>query len=129
MWGRAASAVLRQRLQGGGLKRLGGQAGSLAVLGASGLAELPACLPAGKLLVLGALFALAAPTLTTAAILSVPSPFLRSSGRHCDPDCATSRRPLESPLGDPLTLLNIFDAWVQVSVSGCPASVSPPLPA
>ncbi|XP_060113800.1 probable ATP-dependent RNA helicase DHX34 [Heteronotia binoei] len=79
------------------------------------LAELPVEVVVGKMLVLGTLFGLAAPTLTTAAILSVPSPVLRSGGSgRCDPDCATSRRPLESPLGDPLTLLNLFDAWVQV---------------
>lgn len=62
------------------------------------------------MLLLGTLFGLAAPTLTAAAVLSVPSLFLRNN----NPDCATARRPLESPLGDPLTLVNVFDAWVQV---------------
>ncbi|XP_077174696.1 putative ATP-dependent RNA helicase DHX34 isoform X2 [Paroedura picta] len=78
------------------------------------LAELPVEVVVGKMLVLGTLFGLAEATLTTAAVLSVPSPFLHSSSRHCNPDCATARRPLESPLGDPFTLLNLFDAWVQV---------------
>nr|XP_060639692.1 probable ATP-dependent RNA helicase DHX34 [Anolis sagrei ordinatus] len=77
------------------------------------LSELPVDVVIGKMLVLGTLFGLAAPTLTAAAVLSVPSPFLRSSSGRSDPDCATARRPLESPLGDPLTLLNVFDAWVQ----------------
>ncbi|XP_034974407.1 probable ATP-dependent RNA helicase DHX34 isoform X2 [Zootoca vivipara] len=77
------------------------------------LAELPVDVVIGKMLVLGTLFGLAAPTLSVAAALSVPSPFLRSSSGRSDPDCATARRPLESPLGDPLTLLNVFDAWVQ----------------
>ncbi|XP_044285668.1 probable ATP-dependent RNA helicase DHX34 isoform X2 [Varanus komodoensis] len=77
------------------------------------LAELPVDVVIGKMLVLGTLFGLAVPTLTAAAILSVPSPFLRSSSGRSDPDCATARRTLESPLGDPLTLLNVFDAWVQ----------------
>ncbi|XP_053124402.1 probable ATP-dependent RNA helicase DHX34 isoform X2 [Hemicordylus capensis] len=77
------------------------------------LAELPVDVVIGKMLVLGTLFGLAAPILTTAAVLSMPSPFLRGSGGS-DPDRATSRRSLESPLGDPLTLLNIFDTWVQV---------------
>ncbi|KAH0631464.1 hypothetical protein JD844_005796 [Phrynosoma platyrhinos] len=77
------------------------------------LAELPVDVVIGKMLVLGTLFGLAASTLTAAAVLSVPSPFLRSSSGRSDPDCATARRPLESPLGDPLTLLNVFDAWVQ----------------
>ncbi|XP_020642936.3 putative ATP-dependent RNA helicase DHX34 [Pogona vitticeps] len=77
------------------------------------LAELPVDVVIGKMLVLGTLFGLAGPTLTVAAMLSVPSPFLRSSSGRGDPDCATARRPLENPLGDPLTLLNVFDAWVQ----------------
>lgn len=64
------------------------------------------------MLVLGALFGLAEPTLTVAAALSVQSPFLRLS--NANPDCATARRPLESPHGDPLTLLNAFNEWVQV---------------
>ncbi|NWH69602.1 DHX34 helicase, partial [Piaya cayana] len=76
------------------------------------LAQLPVDVVVGKMLVLGALFGLAEPTLTVAAALSVQSPFLRSS--HPNPDCATARRPLESPHGDPLTLLNIFNEWVQV---------------
>nr|XP_056701723.1 probable ATP-dependent RNA helicase DHX34 [Euleptes europaea] len=78
------------------------------------LAELPVEVVVGKMLVLGTLFGLAAPTLTTAAILSIPSLFMRSGSGRSDPDCATARRPLESPVGDPLTLLNVFDAWVQV---------------
>lgn len=64
------------------------------------------------MLVLGALFGLAEPTLTVAAALSVQSPFLRPA--HPNPDRATARRPLESPHGDPLTLLNVFNEWVQV---------------
>ncbi|XP_048348830.1 probable ATP-dependent RNA helicase DHX34 isoform X3 [Sphaerodactylus townsendi] len=78
------------------------------------LAELPVEVVIGKMLVLGTLFGLTAPTLTTAAVLSVPSPFLRRGSKCCDPDCVTARRSLESCLGDPLTLLNMFDAWVQV---------------
>ncbi|NWQ90774.1 DHX34 helicase, partial [Burhinus bistriatus] len=75
------------------------------------LAQLPVDVVVGKMLVLGALFGLAEPTLTVAAALSVQSPFLRPS--HPNPDCATARRPLESPHGDPLTLLNVFNEWVQ----------------
>ncbi|XP_053908950.1 probable ATP-dependent RNA helicase DHX34 [Cuculus canorus] len=76
------------------------------------LAQLPVDVVIGKMLVLGALFGLAEPTLTVAAALSVQSPFLRSS--HPNPDWATTRRPLDSPHGDPLTLLNVFNEWVQV---------------
>lgn len=78
------------------------------------LAQLPVDVVVGKMLVLGTLFGLAEPTLTVAAVLSVPSPFLRPT--HPNPDCATARRPLESPHGDPLTLLNIFNEWVQVKL-------------
>lgn len=66
------------------------------------------------MLVLGTLLDLAAPTLTIAAVLSVPSPFLHRGGGRSDLDCLAARRSLGSPLGDPLTLLNIFNAWVQV---------------
>ncbi|NXC22998.1 DHX34 helicase, partial [Corythaeola cristata] len=76
------------------------------------LAQLPVDVVVGKMLVLGALFGMAEPTLSVAAALSVPSPFLRSA--HPNPDCVTARRPLESPHGDPLTLLNVFNEWVQV---------------
>ncbi|XP_067412662.1 LOW QUALITY PROTEIN: probable ATP-dependent RNA helicase DHX34 [Emydura macquarii macquarii] len=76
------------------------------------LAQLPVDVVIGKILVLGSLFGLAGPVLTLAAALSVQSPFLRPM--RPDPDCATARRPLESPHGDPLTLLNTFNEWVQV---------------
>ncbi|XP_074786910.1 putative ATP-dependent RNA helicase DHX34 isoform X2 [Athene noctua] len=76
------------------------------------LAQLPVDVVVGKMLVLGALFGLAEPTLSVAAALSVPSPFLRPA--HPDPAGAAARRPLESPHGDALTLLNVFNEWVQV---------------
>lgn len=50
--------------------------------------------------------------MTVAAALSVQSPFLRSSQHN--PDCATARQPLHSNQGDPFTLLNTFNAWVEV---------------
>lgn len=65
------------------------------------------------MLVLGCLFNLVEPVLTVAAALSVQSPFLRSSQHN--PDCATARQPLHSNQGDPFTLLNTFNAWVEVS--------------
>ncbi|MEJ1286051.1 DEAH (Asp-Glu-Ala-His) box polypeptide 34 [Cricetulus griseus] len=43
---------------------------------------------------------------------SVQSPFTRSAQSNLD--CATARRPLESDQGDPFTLFNVFNAWVQV---------------
>ncbi|XP_069017292.1 probable ATP-dependent RNA helicase DHX34 [Embiotoca jacksoni] len=76
------------------------------------LAQLPVDVVIGKMLVLGSLFNLVEPVLTVAAALSVQSPFLRSSQHN--PDCATARQPLQSSQGDPFTLLNTFNAWVEV---------------
>ncbi|KAK6296315.1 hypothetical protein J4Q44_G00340280 [Coregonus suidteri] len=76
------------------------------------LAQLPVDVVIGKMLVLGAVFNLVEPVLTVAAALSVQSPFLRSAQHN--PDCATARQPLHSNQGDPFTLLNTFNAWVQV---------------
>ncbi|XP_028921035.1 probable ATP-dependent RNA helicase DHX34 isoform X1 [Ornithorhynchus anatinus] len=76
------------------------------------LAQLPVDVVIGKMLILGSLFQLVEPVLTVAAALSVQSPFLRSG--HSNPDCGTARKPLESSHGDPFTLLNAFNAWVQV---------------
>lgn len=64
------------------------------------------------MLILGSMFSLAEPVLTIAAALSVQSPFTRSAQNNLD--CATARRPLESDQGDPFTLFNVFNAWVQV---------------
>lgn len=76
------------------------------------LAQLPVDVVIGKMLVLGSVFKLLDPVLTVAAALSVQSPFLRSSQHN--PDCATARQPLHSNHGDPFTLLNTFNAWVEV---------------
>ncbi|CAJ1064969.1 probable ATP-dependent RNA helicase DHX34 isoform X1 [Xyrichtys novacula] len=76
------------------------------------LAQLPVDVVIGKMLVLGSLFHLVEPVLTVAAALSVQSPFLRSSQHN--PDCATARQPLHSNQGDPFTLLNTFNAWMEV---------------
>lgn len=71
------------------------------------------CVCPGKMLVLGSLFNLVESVLSVAAALSVQSPFLRSSQQN--PDCATARQSLHSNQGDPFTLLNTFNAWVEVS--------------
>ncbi|KAM3616171.1 uncharacterized protein V6R79_013600 [Siganus canaliculatus] len=76
------------------------------------LAQLPVDVVIGKMLVLGSLFKLVEPILTVAAALSVQSPFLRSSQNN--PDCGTARQPLHSNHGDPFTLLNTFNAWVEI---------------
>ncbi|XP_055001998.1 probable ATP-dependent RNA helicase DHX34 [Sorex araneus] len=76
------------------------------------LAQLPVDVVIGKMLILGSLFSLAEPVLTIAAALSVQSPFPRNA--QSNPECAGTRRSLESDQGDPFTLFNVFNAWVQV---------------
>ncbi|XP_005413923.1 PREDICTED: probable ATP-dependent RNA helicase DHX34 isoform X1 [Chinchilla lanigera] len=76
------------------------------------LAQLPVDVVIGKMLILGSMFSLAEPVLTIAAALSVQSPFTRSAQSSLE--CAAARRPLESDQGDPFTLFNVFNAWVQV---------------
>ncbi|XP_037010998.2 probable ATP-dependent RNA helicase DHX34 [Artibeus jamaicensis] len=76
------------------------------------LAQLPVDVVIGKMLILGSMFHLAEPVLTIAAALSVQSPFTRSA--QSNPECAAARRPLESDQGDPFTLFNVFNTWVQV---------------
>ncbi|XP_073455117.1 probable ATP-dependent RNA helicase DHX34 [Aquarana catesbeiana] len=76
------------------------------------LAKLPVDVVIGKMLILGSLFSLVEPVLTIAAALSVQSPFLRNATNN--PECTTARKPLESELGDPFTLLNVFNEWLQI---------------
>ncbi|OWK16074.1 DHX34 [Cervus elaphus hippelaphus] len=76
------------------------------------LAQLPVDVVIGKMLILGSMFHLAEPVLTIAAALSVQTPFTRST--QSNPECAAARRPLESDQGDPFTLFNVFNTWVQV---------------
>ncbi|XP_039739114.1 putative ATP-dependent RNA helicase DHX34 isoform X2 [Pteropus medius] len=76
------------------------------------LAQLPVDVVIGKMLILGCTFHLAEPVLTIAAALSVQSPFTRSA--QSNPECVAARRPLESDQGDPFTLFNVFNTWVQV---------------
>lgn len=75
--------------------------------------------PAGKMLVLGSVLHLAEPVLTIAAALSVQSPFTRST--RSNPKCAW--RALESDHGDPFTLFNVFNNWVQVGWRQPPSRV------
>lgn len=89
--------------------------------------------PLGKMLILGSMFHLAEPVLTIAAALSVQSPFTRSA--QSNPECGAARRPLESDLGDPFTLFNVFNTWVQVRLaagggpqSGCHSAQGQGLP-
>ncbi|XP_071979150.1 probable ATP-dependent RNA helicase DHX34 isoform X1 [Engystomops pustulosus] len=79
------------------------------------LAQLPVDVVIGKMLILGSLFSLVEPILTIAAALSVQSPFVRSATNN--PECSTARKPLESDHGDPFTLLNVFNEWIQIKSS------------
>ncbi|XP_077141619.1 putative ATP-dependent RNA helicase DHX34 [Ranitomeya variabilis] len=79
------------------------------------LAQLPVDVVIGKMLILGSLFSLVEPMLTVAAALSVQSPFVRSATSN--PECSTARKPLESDHGDPFTLLNVFNEWIQIKSS------------
>jgi len=51
--------------------------------------------------------------LTLAAALSVQSPFTNNA--YKDPDCVAARRNLDSDHGDPITLLNAYREWLEVS--------------
>ncbi len=51
--------------------------------------------------------------LTLAAALSVQSPFTNNAFK--DSDCVAARRNLDSDHGDPITLLNAYREWLEVS--------------
>lgn len=76
------------------------------------LANLPVDVVIGKMLIMGTLFQMTEPVLCIAASLSVQSPFTNKAFR--DADAMTARKPLESDNGDPFTLLNAFNEWVEV---------------
>lgn len=76
------------------------------------LAELPVDIQIGKMLIMASIFHIVEPIVTMAAALSVQSPFL--SNTRCDFETMQSRKELISDHGDPLTLLNAYNEWVQV---------------
>ncbi|KAK3727046.1 hypothetical protein QZH41_012547, partial [Actinostola sp. cb2023] len=76
------------------------------------LARLPVDVVIGKMLLMGSLFHLTEPVMIIAAGLSVQSPFTRRLDH--DPDMTSRREELESDHGDPFTLLNAYDEWLQV---------------
>ncbi|XP_013379582.1 probable ATP-dependent RNA helicase DHX34, partial [Lingula anatina] len=80
------------------------------------LAQLPVDVVIGKMLILGSIFQMIDPVLSIAAALSVQSPF--TSRAHTDHDAISSRKSIESDHGDPFTLLNAFDEWIQVKAEG-----------
>ena len=79
------------------------------------LAELPVDIQIGKMLIMASIFHIIEPVVTMAAALSVQSPF--TSNLRCDYETMNSRKELISDHGDPLTLLNAFNEWIQVKAS------------
>ena len=55
------------------------------------------------------------PVLIIAAGLSVQSPFTQTAFNQEEASSQTARSSLESDHGDPYTLLNAFDEWIEVS--------------
>ncbi|XP_059177423.1 probable ATP-dependent RNA helicase DHX34 isoform X2 [Physella acuta] len=80
------------------------------------LAMLPVDVVIGKMLIMGSIFNMIDPVLSVTAAMSVQSPFTNQA--YTNPEALTARRPLESEHGDPFTLLNAFDEWIQVKAEG-----------
>ncbi|XP_063963631.1 probable ATP-dependent RNA helicase DHX34 isoform X2 [Lytechinus pictus] len=80
------------------------------------LSQLPVDVVIGKMLIMGTIFKMIDPVLSIAAALSVQSPF--TSRAHRDHDAMSARKSLESEHGDPFTLLNAYDEWIQMKASG-----------
>ncbi|XP_071098755.1 probable ATP-dependent RNA helicase DHX34 [Haliotis cracherodii] len=80
------------------------------------LSRLPVDVVIGKMLIMGSIFHMIDPVLTIAAAMSVQSPFTMKA--HQDRDAIAARKPLESDHGDPFTLLNAADEWIQVKAEG-----------
>lgn len=76
------------------------------------LAELPVDIQIGKMLIMASIFHITEPIITMAAALSVQSPFV--SNLKCDYETMQLRKQFISDHGDPLTLLNAFNEWIQV---------------
>lgn len=80
------------------------------------LAQLPVDVVIGKMLIMASVFDMIDVVLSVAAGLCVQSVFTARAQR--DYDACALRKPLESDHGDPLTFLNVFDAWVAVKTEG-----------
>lgn len=79
------------------------------------LADLPVDIQIGKMLIMASIFHIIEPVVIMAAALSVQSPFL--SNLKCDFETMQSRKDLISDHGDPLTLLNAFNEWIQIKTT------------
>ena len=76
------------------------------------LARLPVDITIGKMLILSSVFDITEPILSLAAALSVQSPITNQS-LH-DRNAIESRRSLQSTDGDPFTLLNAYNKWLEI---------------
>ncbi|GFS00064.1 pre-mRNA-splicing factor ATP-dependent RNA helicase DHX15, partial [Elysia marginata] len=80
------------------------------------LSMLPVDVIIGKMLIMGSIFNMIDPILSITAAMSVQSPFTNKA--YTNSEAVTARKPLESDHGDPFTLLNAFDEWIQVKAQG-----------
>ncbi|BFY97868.1 hypothetical protein BsWGS_00907 [Bradybaena similaris] len=80
------------------------------------LSMLPVDVVIGKMLIMGSIFNMIDPILSITAAMSVQSPFTNRA--YTDSDAIAARKPLESAHGDPFTLLNAFDEWIEVKAQG-----------
>ena len=76
------------------------------------LSHLPVDVILGKMLILGAVFDLIELVILVAAGLSVQSPLMNLNDLKSE--VTQNRRKLDSPHGDPFTLLNVYQEWVRV---------------
>lgn len=78
------------------------------------LAELPVDIQIGKMLIMASIFHIVEPIVAMAAALSVQSPFV--SNLKCDYETMQTRKQCINEHGDPLTLLNVYNEWIQVNL-------------
>ena len=79
------------------------------------LAKLPVDVVLGKMLIMGTVFNQVESVLSLAAALSVQNPFTNDAYKN--QDCIAARRQLDSDHGDPITMLNAFQEWLQVKAT------------
>ncbi|PHZ12771.1 P-loop containing nucleoside triphosphate hydrolase protein [Rhizopus microsporus ATCC 52813] len=77
------------------------------------LAQLPVDAIVGKMLILGMVFNVIDPIVTIAAGMSVQSPFVRITSNR-NPEIIKNRSQFDSKHGDSFTLLNVWQAWLDV---------------
>ncbi|GAB1602318.1 probable ATP-dependent RNA helicase DHX34 [Argonauta hians] len=80
------------------------------------LSKLPVDVVVGKMLIMGSIFHMVDPVLSIAAGLTVQSPFI--SKTRTDVEIEAARKYLLSDHGDPFSLLNAFNEWIQVKAKG-----------